>query len=165
MKTLLSVVIVVFMLSACSPAGAVAIHAAPVAGAGTIPAAAGVGAVPLITAAELPLIGIGLGGLKTLTLDEARQIEDGWLADEQHAEERHGAGIVGRVDDCLARNFLLKMFNPMTKRYASICQEVETGRFLIRVDENDGSLVTSFLNKAKIVDAVIDYLKNRGYQQ
>lgn len=87
-----------------------------------------------------------------------------WPAVNLHPVEKHGVSVVAAVDKCFANSGPMATFhNPVTGRKAQICQ-MENGKFAIRVDESDGSLVTKFVkDKLKTFSQVAQYLRNCGY--
>lgn len=81
-----------------------------------------------------------------------------------HAYERHGA-IADQVRQCLENQGpVLQVQNPITGRIAKACPL--DGRFGIQILEQDGEHeVTSFKNKSKTIDQLLQYLRNAGYFQ
>ena len=137
-------------------------------------AGAAVGALPAATAGITITVGdlvIGLGGIRdTIPLEEVLRNNPDLLkdypelADTAHAEAQHGVGIVDVVDNCLkSRGAIKTMYNPVKGRTARVCLE-EGGRFIVKIVEQNGDLVTAFFKeKMKTLDQVIRYLSNRGY--
>jgi hypothetical protein len=99
------------------------------------------------------------------TLTENRNKENVfWLTEvSTHAIEKHGSDITSAAQQCFDKNGIIKtMTNPLTKRKADICQG---DLFYVNITEDNGDPVTTFAKeKMKILDKVIKYLSNVGYQ-
>lgn len=85
-----------------------------------------------------------------------------------HAELRHGTQAE-QVRECIQRKGILQeWYNPLTNRYARVCQLKPT-LFGLQIVQQRGGVwqeVTSFLkSKLTRLDQVEQYLRNTGYEK
>ena len=82
-----------------------------------------------------------------------------------HAEQQHGQEAIS-IRDCLKQNgAVLSLRNPVTGRYADVCQ-FPSGAYGLQITNSAGEEITAFLKqKARNVEDVLRYLLNRGYGQ
>ena len=81
----------------------------------------------------------------------------------EHAAERHSEKAETVVQCLNQKGSVLDLFNPVTQRTAHICQ-IEENKFGVLITEGEHKCVTCFIkDKMKLLEKVIQYLGNVGY--
>jgi hypothetical protein len=144
---------------------------------GAVTGAAASGSEIILTVGTVVVGILGFPG-DTIPLDKLRATEPELWADlttevrlrslpmvmsVDHAEIRHGVGIVDTVNKCFDQYGAIRTFvNKTTGRVAEICQDGP--QFMIRIKDATGDLVTAFMKeKMRFIEQVTQYLINRGY--
>ena len=108
--------------------------------------------------------------VKIVAVDQRAELlkEDLIYLSDSHAIERHGEIAITIKNKCM-KNPLFVKSRSLDGRFALGC-EYEPGKFGITIMENwppksQSDYVTSFKNKGKTIDKVLEYLSNRGFKQ
>lgn len=86
-----------------------------------------------------------------------------WMFSVQHAVDRHGSVAMNIINQCTNNQWSFEVTNPNSRRVARVCKLLDTGKFGIAIFEDDNSVVSAFLNKAKSELEAVKYLQNTGY--
>lgn len=98
-----------------------------------------------------------------VNLDELLAEDIRYLSVE-HAVDRHGDALTWTIVENCQSNPLAKHTRAQDGRTAIGC-EYEPGKYGVAIYDPDGELVTAFRNKARCLDELLKYFRNRGYLQ